>query len=272
MTDMALFETLKLLFNITQFYPHRAQAFKKSISNILKILRQIKLPTPPLQPPINFLINSLINLELENTDTESTTNPLFPDSDPNSIVDRLINILDAAVRNYDAENLEQQATPLVTLLRKIYTFAPEEIKKHIQSRLLPSEEERNLPLGSSETLPSRLLRLTTTTEAPTLRESISSMMYELSDKDAATFVRNVGYGFASGFFMTHKMPLIPEGAREAVGTKDGESTSAASSRSTLEVNPITGQRLDSEPVDTGPAMTQEEKEREAERLFVLFER
>lgn len=39
-----------------------------------------------------------------------------------------------------------------------------------------------------------------------------------------------------------------------------------------EINPITGQRTDMEPVDTGPEMTDTEKEREAERLFVLFER
>lgn len=48
------------------------------------------------------------------------------------------------------------------------------------------------------------------------------------------------------------------------------STQSASDR---EVNPITGQFLDEE--DQGPSladMTDEEKEREAERLFVLFER
>jgi hypothetical protein len=41
------------------------------------------------------------------------------------------------------------------------------------------------------------------------------------------------------------------------------------------VNPITGQRVHAEAADSRPAlaeMTQEEKEREAERLFVLFER
>ena len=39
------------------------------------------------------------------------------------------------------------------------------------------------------------------------------------------------------------------------------------------INPITGQRLDMENTeDTGPPMTDREKEREAERLFVLFER
>ena len=40
----------------------------------------------------------------------------------------------------------------------------------------------------------------------------------------------------------------------------------------IPVNPITGQRLDREEQVEMEPMTQEEKEREAERLFVLFER
>jgi hypothetical protein len=38
------------------------------------------------------------------------------------------------------------------------------------------------------------------------------------------------------------------------------------------VNPITGQFLDMQKFADAPEMTEEEKEREAERLFVLFER
>ena len=39
-----------------------------------------------------------------------------------------------------------------------------------------------------------------------------------------------------------------------------------------DVNPITGQRLDAEVTPEIAEMTDEEKEREAERLFVLFDR
>lgn len=39
-----------------------------------------------------------------------------------------------------------------------------------------------------------------------------------------------------------------------------------------EINPVTGQRRDMEPEGEEAEMTEEEKEREAERLFVLFER
>jgi hypothetical protein len=74
--EMALSESLKLLFNITQFYPHRAEVFTKSIPNILKMLSRIKIPHPSLQPPVNYLINSLINLDLEGKKSQQFgTNP-----------------------------------------------------------------------------------------------------------------------------------------------------------------------------------------------------
>lgn len=146
----------------------------------------------------------------------------------------------------------------------------------MQTLLLPSNEERAQPLGRAETLAAYLLRLSTSPVAPNLRESISSLMFELSDKDATSFVRNVGYGFASGFLMTHDLPM-PATAAEGWSTiEGGEKVEDIGEKVTnvdgREINPVTGQRRDMEPVDQGPEMTDEEKEREAERLFVLFER
>jgi hypothetical protein len=63
--------------------------------------------------------------------------------------------------------------------------------------------------------------------------------------------------------MSNNIPM-PENIMQAHATAQAE-------RGIL-VNPITGQRLDREEVVESEPMTQEEKEREAERLFVLFER
>ena len=237
------------------------------------------IPSPPLQPPVTYLINSLLNLDLEDTKARHfIQNPLFPKFDAKCNVDRLIGILDSAVRHYSEEQLEQLANPLTSLLRKIYDFAPSNIKAHICELLLPSEDERVQPLGKSNTLSAHLLRLSTSPVAPNLRETISNMMFELSDRDATNFVRNVGYGFASGFLMTHDLP-VPENAMEAWSTGRTEAEAQAqdpgekvTNVNGMEINPITGQRKDMEPVDVGVEMTDEEKEREAEKLFVLFER
>jgi hypothetical protein len=108
-----------------------------------------------------------------------------------------------------------------------------------------------------------MLKLSSSATAPKTRETISYLLFELSNQDADEFIRNIGYGYASGFLMTHNIS-VPE---RALGP-DAQNTSAKP------FNPITGQTLESEPEVGDPfaGMSEEEKEREAERLFVLFER
>ncbi len=263
-----LTESLKLLFNVTQFYPNRVPAFTRTIKPIILLLSQLNLPDPTLQTPITSSINALLNLDLpgdESKDDEGKkTSPLFPSTDPACNTQRLIMILDKGTRSEkDVEKLEVSATPVISVLRRINAIAPPSVIQIMKRELLPSSTDRAQPLGRSDTLPSRLLRLTTSPAAPKLKEQISYLLFELSDCDALTFTRNVGYGYAAGFLMTHNIPA-PESLRtsgEQITTVDGQ-----------EINPITGQRRDMESEDTGPEMTDEEKEREAEKLFVLFER
>lgn len=267
---LALSETLKLLFNLTQYYPHQSSSFTPSLPHISVILCGLELPSPALQPPVNYLINALLNLDLINEDdpAHSTSSPFFPESDLKCNTERLIHILDNTVRspNHPEEELERTTPPLISLLRKVFDSAPAEVKIHMQTRLLPSDNERSEALGRSESLASHLLRLSTSAVAPNLRETISQLLFDLSDRDATTLVRNVGYGFASGFLMTHDFP-VPEAALR--GEDLGAKVTTVDGR---EINPVTGQRRDMEPEVEEEEMTEEEKEREAERLFVLFER
>ena len=292
----ALSESLKLFFNLTQWYPEEVPTLTKSLLHICKILTNVRLPSPPLQPPITYIINSLLNLDLELKKAHIfATNPLFPKFDPRCNVNRLYSILDQSIKHYSEEQLEQLAAPLITLIRNIYSFAPLKVREHMRSLMLPSDEDRLKPLGRSESFSSYLLRLSTAAGAPSVRESIQHLLFELSDQNATNFVRNVGYGFAAGFLMSHKIS-VPATAMEAWSTGDYDPADTASiapsttsgETSTSEkcggettpkpkvgykINPITGQRLDMEnKEDDGPPMTDREKEREAERLFVLFER
>lgn len=89
------------------------------------------------------------------------------------------------------------------------------------------------------------------------------MLFKLSSSNPEEFIHNVGYGYASGFLVNQNTPISPQALAES-----------SSSTGKKPVNPITGQTLESEPKVPDPfaGMTDEEKEREAERLFVLFER
>jgi hypothetical protein len=269
MEDMALVELLKLLFNLSHFCPQRSGSFSPALPHILTLLirRPISL-SKPLDPPIGNLVNAVLNIPLENKDNLQV---LFPKSTPYTNVNRFIEILDKSTRVYSDEDLESLVSPLITLFRKVYEAAPKEVQSHIQKSLLPSNEDRQQPLGRSESLSSRLLRQSINPGTPKTRDSTSSLLFELSGKDAKSFVQNVGYGYASGFLMRHKVPM-PENALESWTTSGSESSHPTNNQSYLPVNPITGQTLESEPLIEEPEMSQEEKEREAEKLFVLFER
>lgn len=273
----ALSESLKLLFNISIFYPNQIHRFTPSIEAIFNILNKIKIPNPPLQPPINYLINALINLDLSN-------HHAFPKSNPNTNLSTLTTILHHSLTTLLPTQLETLLTPLLTILHKLHASAPPPQKQHLASLLLPTESDRDLPLGKSNTLPSKLLNLTTSATSPNLREAISTLLFELSDRDANTFVRNVGYGFAAGFLLSHDIP-VPEfvGGLASQRSTAGENGDVSRGMGKVEedelVNPVTGQKLSKEEEDDaaaavhrGSEMSEEEKEREAERLFVLFER
>lgn len=260
MQDMALAETLKLMFNVTHFCKEKIDAFTSAVLHIVTLLTKRQIPaSQPLDGPFSPLVNALVNLKLDSPESKAA---LYPSAISSSVVERLLHLLDLSLKTYNDENLEQTVTPLVSVLRVMHVSAPDAPKALIRRSLLPAPEDRTKVLGKGETMPSRLLRNSTNALTPQLRDTVLHFFFEMSDKDAHKFVDNVGYGFASGFLFQNNIPLPKNVADSTAGASGGRA-----------VNPITGQFLDRENMpDEGPEMTQEEKEREAERLFVLFER
>lgn len=253
-TTLALLEILKLLFNATSANTGHLAKFSPAVVEVFRILNGSDIPSPPLQPPISLLVNALANLELDDETTKH-------ESEIESGVGKLVTILDQAIKKHSTAELDTIAIPLLTVLRNVNETASPELRQTMKARLLPEDKERDLPLGRSSSLASKLLRLTTSSGL-NLTEAICGLMFELSDKDPNQYVKNVGYGYAAGYLMTHNIP-VPESAK---------SQEAGDASTNIPINPITGQRIDKEPAADLRKMTREEKEREAERLFVLFER
>ena len=81
---------------------------------------------------------------------------------------------------------------------------------------------------------------------------------------ASTLASYVGYGNVAGF-------LFQKGIMGAPGAPSGGSAGApAETTDGVPINPITG--VAQKDTTSGPEMSDEEKEREAEKLFVLFDR
>ncbi|KAL4804240.1 guanine nucleotide exchange factor [Aspergillus unguis] len=257
--ELALIDTLKLVFNVAKLFQDLAPTFTPSIPNIFKIISRIDIPLKPLDGLVGTLLNCLSTLDLE---AKIEGNPLFPTFNQNCNVDKLINILDQAVSSYEPSELETKAIPLLHTLVTLHELAPDGPRKYMQWLLLPDDNDRDRPIGQSDTLSSKLLKLSTMPQ-PNLKVAISELMFVLSGKNAESLTKNIGYGFAAGLLATRGIE-IPQSAGEAFATNpEGLDP---------DVNPITGQKWAAEKEDTGPPMTKEEKEREAERLFVLFER
>lgn len=262
MEEMALVETAKLLFNVTHFSRKHVSVFTPAIPELVALLWKHDLPASrPLDSALSHLTNGLLNLDFS---TDEAKAALFQGSDLFKVPGRLIDILDRAMKSYDDDERDVTITPLVGLLIKIYEIAPRPVRVEMEKALLPKVEDREDVLGRGNSLPARLLKGSTSPSAPKLANSISHLLFDLCGRDAALFVQNVGYGYASGFLFQKNIP-VPESALQ-----NGEASNETGGE--RPVNPITGQFIDSEKFAEAPEMTQEEKEREAERLFVLFER
>ncbi|KAI0096899.1 guanine nucleotide exchange factor [Nemania sp. FL0031] len=261
MQDMALAETLKLLFNITHHCKQKITSFTQAIPHILTLLYKGHFQTDkPLDPPIGPLVNALLNLDIGTREIQSS---LYPEANPSILPNRLVDLLEQSSTRYNDEELESAVTALVGAIRVVHEHSPQDVRVSMREKLLPTEADRQEILGRSGSLPSWLLKNSTNPLAPKLRDMISDLLFDLSDKDASTFINNVGYGFASGYLYNRSIPL-PHDISEALNSD--------ASGSGRPINPITGQFLDSERDPGLPELTEDERLREAERLFVLFER
>ncbi|SPO05686.1 uncharacterized protein DNG_08373 [Cephalotrichum gorgonifer] len=251
-----LIATLKLLSTLAVRFVDQAHLFIPSVQPILDMLEAVPIPPQPMQLPLSLLVSCLASIPFHDKSRKGTS---FPDSS----VDKLVDIVDLSLKAYAGKMTEMNLlTPIVALLHLAQAVdAESSAQKRLQARLLPSEEDRKHVLGKGTTLPHRLLKFASNSVAQELRESTLSILFELSNKDPRKFVHNVGFGNAAGFLNT-----------KGIEVSQGDMGADATDTDDVPVNPITGQRIDMEPEVHLPEMTMEEKEREAERLFVLFER
>ena len=247
---------MKLLSTLAVRFKDHAYRFFPSVQPILDILEKVSVSSQPVQLPTSLLVSCLASIPFYDKSRKGASYPV-------SSVDKLVDIVDLSLKAYAGKPSEMHLlTPVVALLhltQAVDADSPEQ--NRLRERLLASEEDRNQVLGKGTTLPHRILKFAGNTVAQELREPTLSILFELSEKDPRKFVHNVGFGNAAGYLTTKGINVSQEDmGADALGADEAP------------VNPITGQRIDMEAEANLPEMTMEEKEREAERLFVLFER
>ncbi|CAE6384888.1 unnamed protein product [Rhizoctonia solani] len=150
-------------------------------------------------------------------------------------------------------SLDEVAPPVAALVTRL-AMGDEGAKSRITAVVLPADMDRSSALEKKDDFLGRCLRLMTSVYYPTLKDAIGEMLFVLCGSDGQALSAAIGYGNAAGY-LYNKGIMAPPPASAA-----GD-----------DINPITGTR----EAPSGPSlseMTDEEKQREAEKLFVLFDR
>ncbi|CAG8686361.1 1563_t:CDS:2, partial [Acaulospora colombiana] len=163
-------------------------------------------------------------------------------------------------------NLDENITPLAALLVRLAEHPGARVE--LRNWILPENLDRSEALeGRGDTL-GRILRIMSCVYYPRLKDALGEFMYTICDSDGSILSAQIGYGNAAGYLFNKGILSGPPPPPSSSGSSGG---SGAASSIPDNVNPITG-AINREVEDDGPEMTEEEKEREAEKLFVLFDR
>lgn len=261
-------ELLKTLYNCALFYPkvlkgvlNRSDPYHTRASALImeRIAVLYAYPLAPIKSVIPHYINLLTSLEytFEDGDTKLYA-PLL------EILDQFVSAALQDTTWYELQISESQLAPLLSFIMTALDHDQSiegSGKVFLAQMLLVPTEQRSVALGKSGTLPAKLLQLFNSSSI-TLRDCIGTLLFVASGRKAARFIENVGYGHAIGYLTSNKIKFhlcdIP-------AVHKGQA-----------INPITGQNISDEEVELAQKelqeMTDEEKEREAEKLFVLFQR
>ncbi|KAI5474584.1 guanine nucleotide exchange factor, Ric8 [Pseudohyphozyma bogoriensis] len=202
----------------------------------------------------------------------------------------------------DANRAEEILGPIVLLLRKVSLLT--EPVMAMREILMPKNIDRTVSLDRRPDLTGQLVRLLSSILLPNTAYGVGEFIYNLCDRDATILSQTIGYGNAAGFLQNRgeliPPPAMPEDevdeeeereAREKEPRRweEGVSKGKAAFPTTEKepkvsavpfppsatkkvVNPITGAYEDPNARPAMEGMSEEEKEREAEKLYVLFDR
>lgn len=165
---------------------------------------------------------------------------------------------DSSVRQLckqEGVSLDELLPPLVVLLTRL-ADGNTAARLRMKEWLLPADLDRTVQLEQREDLLGRCLRLMSSVYFPRCKDIVGELLFVICESDASILASQVGYGNCAGFLFNKGIMAPPTGLTDAQGEA---------------INPITGIR--NKPRDDDEIeMTEEEKEREAEKLFVLFDR
>ncbi|KAM9425865.1 chaperone Ric-8A-like [Pholidichthys leucotaenia] len=271
-------EILKILFNIT-YSTHRQEPSEADAAlyrHLVAILRLCLMRRCMLSDDTDELhghtVNLLSALPLQCLDVLLMV-PLEPDSEQcqgvnMDCVHSLLMFMEQRLES--GEKIKEKLTPVLNLLTESCR-AHRETRKYIRKHILPPLRDVSHRPEEGTTVKSRLIRLMTHLDTD-LKHCAADLIFVLCKENVRRFVKYTGYGNAAGLLATRGLLGI-QGARtsssEAQYSTDSDSDTDEYRQVKDRINPVTG-RVEAEQPDPMEGMTEEEKEEEAKRLIMLF--
>ncbi|XP_054605148.2 synembryn-A [Nothobranchius furzeri] len=273
-----IIEVLKILFTIT-YITHKQEpseddaALYRHLVAILRLclMRKCMLPedTDELQ---GHTVNLLSALPLQCLDVLLTV-PLQPDSKQSLGVnmDCVHVLLMFMERRLElGEKIKEKLTPILNLLTESCR-AHRETRLYIRKHILPPLRDVSQRPEEGTTVKSRLVRLMTHLDTD-LKHCAADLLFVLCKENVRRFVKYTGYGNAAGLLATRGLlggQRVSNSSSEAHYSSDSDSDTEEYRQAKDRINPVTG-RVEAEQPDPMEGMTEEEKEEEAKRLIMLF--
>ncbi|KAM8876335.1 chaperone Ric-8A isoform 1-T2 [Synchiropus picturatus] len=271
-------EILKILFNITHS-SHRKEpsdadaALYRHLVGILRLclLRKCTLEedTDELQ---GHTVNLLSAIPLQCLDVLLMA-PLEPSSEQQLGInmDCVHTLLVFMERRLEAgDKVKEKLTPILNLLTESCR-AHRETRHYIRNHILPPLRDVSQRPEEGSTVKSRLIRLMTHLDTD-VKHCAADLIFVLCKENVRRFVKYTGYGNAAGLLATRGL-LGGQRPRSSNTDTQYSSDSDSDTEEYLQmkdrINPVTG-RVEAEQPDPMEGMTEEEKEEEAKRLIMLF--
>ncbi|TPX55488.1 hypothetical protein PhCBS80983_g05266 [Powellomyces hirtus] len=248
--------------------------FQNLLPEIINLLLSCDA-TLPLSPPLSHTIHTLLNFPL------TPYRSVFTDARGSELVQRLCAILGRTLGSENPRsasptttNLDEVVPPLIIVLSGIarQDLAAREEMRRI---LLPDDIDRSKPLDQGTSITSQLIAFMTALAVPNVRESVCDLIFVLSDENAEKLVKYTGYGHAAGFLYAKGLLSAPTGSGGGGGGGGDHAPIVVGGRPhyATNVDPITGEyEKHAAGENDWDGMTEAEKEEEAEKLMVLFQR
>ncbi|CAJ1080974.1 synembryn-A isoform X1 [Xyrichtys novacula] len=275
-----IIEILKILFNIT-YSTHRQEPSEKDAAlyrHLVAILRLCLMRKCTLMDDTDELqghtVNLLTALPLQCLDVLLVT-PLQADSQQSQGVNMdcvHILLLFMERRLESGDKVKEKLTPVLNLLTESCR-AHRETRHYVRKHILPPLRDLSHRPEEGSTVKSRLIRLMTHLDTD-LKHCAADLIFVLCKENVRRFVKYTGYGNAAGLLATRGLlggQMSRTLSSKTQYSSDSDSDTEEYRQVKDRVNPVTG-RVEAEQPDPMEGMTEEEKEEEAKRLIMLFDK